>query len=265
MENQRLMHILLRDAEELEQLALGMRGGKAYDPLDVEFLATRITGIRQLLAVAAGRQEAGAVRRTERHAVTARPADSPEAIPIRIPFGEEEAPLPVEIAEPAAPEPPTLPSPPPPPPRPGETTLPEGEAAAPAATALTEAPGPPNLSGPVSLELEEVPVPQEKQILGEKFVAGKSLNDLLLEKTSGDKKPYEMAVTSLAGAIRTNDRYLFCRELFDGNMEELNETIARLDAMPTIQEAASFLRDHYKWKKSETSLRFIELVRRRFQ
>ncbi len=108
-------------------------------------------------------------------------------------------------------------------------------------------------------------VPHEKQILGEKFTAGKSVHDLLMsEKTKNDLKFSNIPIHNLASAIGTNDRFLFTRELFDGNMEQFNETIRQLDTMKTIREAVDFLQEHFQWKKSETSTKFLELVKRRF-
>jgi hypothetical protein len=111
----------------------------------------------------------------------------------------------------------------------------------------------------------EVSLPkEEKHILAENFIAGKSINDLLQEKSKTDGKFAPLPLSSLASGIGTNERFLFTRELFEGNMERFNETIHTLDAMHTIQEATGFLRDNFTWDKNETSLRFIELIRRRF-
>lgn len=113
------------------------------------------------------------------------------------------------------------------------------------------------------LELEET-APIDKQAFGEKFVQGKSVNDLLLEQARPDSKFSNMPVQSLQAVIGINDRFLFTRELFDGNGERFSETIKRLDAMGNLHDAATFLRENYKWKKTETSLKFIDLVKRRF-
>lgn len=113
------------------------------------------------------------------------------------------------------------------------------------------------------LELEES-APIEKQAFGEKFVQGKSVNDLLLEQARPDSKFSNMPVSSLQAVIGINDRFLFTRELFDGNGERFSETVKKLDAMGNLHDAATYLRENYKWKKTETSLKFIELVKRRF-
>ncbi|HAX96393.1 MAG TPA: hypothetical protein DCY35_07730 [Prolixibacteraceae bacterium] len=113
------------------------------------------------------------------------------------------------------------------------------------------------------LELEES-APILKQAFGEKFVQGKSVNDLLLEQAKPDSRFSNLPVSSLQGVIGINDRFLFTRELFDGNGEQFSEAIRKIDSMENIHDAANFLRENYKWKKTETSLKFIELVKRRF-
>ena len=72
-------------------------------------------------------------------------------------------------------------------------------------------------------------------------------------------------VKSIKSAIGINDRFQYIRELFDGKPEKFRETVNALDAMNDIQEAVVYLRENFKWKKTETSLKFVNLVKRRFQ
>jgi hypothetical protein len=114
-----------------------------------------------------------------------------------------------------------------------------------------------------NMELEEEAL-TSPQTLGEKFVHSRSVNDLLLEHGKSDLKFSNMPVTSLHTAIGINDRFLFTRELFEGNGDAFADAIRKLDSMGSIHDAAVFLRENFKWKKNETSLKFIELVKRRF-
>jgi hypothetical protein len=114
------------------------------------------------------------------------------------------------------------------------------------------------------MELEEETVTEGPQTLGEKFSHGKSVNDLLLEQGKTDYKFSNMPVASLQAAIGINDRFLFTRELFEGKNDVFAETIRKIDSFNTIHDAAVYLRENYKWKKNETSLKFIDLVKRRF-
>jgi len=114
------------------------------------------------------------------------------------------------------------------------------------------------------MELEEETVTEGPQTLGEKFSHGKSVNDLLLEQGKSDYRFSNMPVTNLQAAIGINDRFLFTRELFEGKSDSFAETIRKIDSFETIHDAAVYLRENFKWKKNETSLKFIDLVKRRF-
>jgi hypothetical protein len=253
MDNQKLMQILLKDAGEMEKIISEIRETGNFDPLDMELLQTRISGLRHLLEV---------VCRTE---VVPNPAEYIRERPV----GEEKQQEEVISTEPT--------------PQPSESQAKlkkerkpvksepvRDQPSSPSGTAEPleqNQEKEPSAIEPTSKEelAVEVPLPkEEKHILAEKFVAGKSINDLLQEKSKIDSKFAPLPLSSLATGIGTNERFLFTRELFEGNMERFNETIHTLDAMHSIQEATGFLRENFTWDKNETSLRFIELIRRRF-
>lgn len=248
MDNKKLMQILLRDVQELEKLIVEIEQDGHFDKLDMELLHTRITGVRHLLEVFTEMKHQPAPVQA-----TYEPRPSPQA-----PVGEKTAPpvIPVVPAQapPPAPEPvkavaPVTAEP--------ETSLPTRPVAS------AETPSEKSSQGEIRF-VEEVETHPEKQILGEKFTAGKSLHDLLAGDKNNNDSRFTLPITSLASAIGTNDRFLFTRELFDGNMDHFHETIHSLDGMKTIQEAVDFLQEHFQWKKSETTHKFLELVKRRF-
>jgi len=250
MDNKKLMHILLHDVSELEQLIAEIRNDGSFDAIDMELLHTRISGVRHLLEIA------GDVKDQPKET-----AQVPEKLkPISVILTEEKA-QPEDVSvqkikvkkedEPVVTH--------------EEKIKPAGEpifASSMAEEVLSEKEV---LTPLIEREAkEEFKETTEKPILADKFVAGKSVNDILLEKSKNDSRISNMAINSLASAIGTNERFLFTRELFEGNMESFNDTINRLDNMHGIREAADFLRENFKWQKSETSLRFIDLVKRRF-
>lgn len=104
---------------------------------------------------------------------------------------------------------------------------------------------------------------EKGKTLGESVAAQRSLNDLI-----GSDKPDDVfmhrPLKSIREGIGLNDRYLFVRELFGNNNEKFNETIDSLDHAKNIQEAVHFLKSHFKWSKSDTSQKFLILVKRRF-
>ncbi|WP_319479017.1 hypothetical protein [uncultured Draconibacterium sp.] len=102
--------------------------------------------------------------------------------------------------------------------------------------------------------------------IGDRAITEKSVNDLL--SGNDDKKlEYKISnspVKSIQAAIGINDRYQYIRELFSGNAETFAKTVVDLDNLGNIQEAVSYLQENFKWKKNETSLKFVNLVKRRF-
>jgi hypothetical protein len=101
--------------------------------------------------------------------------------------------------------------------------------------------------------------------LGDSFLKEKSVNDLLINGNS--KLEYKISnspVVSIKASIGINDKYQYIRELFKGNADNFSTAVNELDGLNSIQEAVAYLQQNYKWKKNETSLKFVNLVKRRF-
>ncbi len=260
-----MMRILLRDVTELQELVAGMKIAETYDPFEIELLFTRISGVRHMLEVVSDavttnhKQEIEMPTRKSikedfaaggKAVVYEEPSvkepiikeEIPrEETPVRKPEPVESVSKPeVKVEEPVPPQPEPSPS--------SETTE----------TAASE-----DVDND-DMELEEEKIAEGQQTLGEKFSHGKSVNDLLLEQGKSDSKFSKMPVVSLQSAIGINDRFLFTRELFEGKSDAFAETIRKIDSFETIHDAAIYLRENFKWKKNETSLKFIDLVKRKF-
>jgi len=73
------------------------------------------------------------------------------------------------------------------------------------------------------------------------------------------------AVTDIRQAVSIGDRFLFQRELFGGNAEKLQQTLAELNALHSFDEAVEFI-ERFGWdKQSPTHELFLNVLRRRFQ
>mgnify|MGYP006911565340 FL=1 len=306
-----MMHILLRDVRELEELVTENWKAGQFDPLDMELLRTRISGVRHLLEAVSGKPSGAAPGSAGEdlqathvphsapaahgshatpvmpeapgiHPAPAAPATHSAPVNTADTTNHEAEEAPVHASDSAAPHPgpevqqreisfakPLSVST-----EPAQKEIPatqKGTAPAqvisPAAADLSV---PPEASGEMLFSEDATDTDSgngqhEKQILGEKFTAGKSVHDLLMtEKTRSDLKFSNIPIASLSGSIGTNDRFLFARELFDGNMELLHDTVRNIDQMHELREAFNYLRERFNWKKSETSLKFVELVKRRF-
>lgn len=253
MDNQKLMQILLKDAGDLEKIVSEIREAGSCDPLDLELIHTRISGFLHLLEVAC-RTEVGSrpVEKFQAPSIKAEPRQEVVVIPEIVAPPVETYPKIKKEKKGENREPVKEPS----------VTVPKPEAPVEAKPVEEIAATDTNTSEALS---DKVKLPkEEKHILAEKFVAGKSINDLLQEKSKDDSKLPTMPLSSLSSGIGTNERFLFTRELFNGDMESFIETIHTLDGMHSIQEATGFLRENFSWDKNETSLRFIELIKRRF-
>ncbi len=306
MDNKKLMRILLRDVTELQELVAGIKIAETYDSIDVELLATRISGVRHMLEVLSDAAAAGKVEveKPGREAIGVNPSAVtktviPEPPPVEEPVTRQEIrhgetpvrkPEPVEYASkpavkaeetvPPQPEPVEYVSKPavkaeetvPPQPEPVEFVskpvvkeeAPVSIQPEPALSVKSEDTVKSDDMDNDDMELEEETVTEGPQTLGEKFSHGRSVNDLLLEHGKTDYKFSNMPVASLQAAIGINDRFLFTRELFEGKSDAFAEAIRKIDSFETIHDAAVYLRENFKWKKNETSLKFIDLVKRKF-
>ncbi len=116
--------------------------------------------------------------------------------------------------------------------------------------------------------MREIPKPEiqepEKKVVADTVQKERSLNDVI-----GDNKPEETTlgngpISSLRAAIGLNDRFLFIREIFNNNTDKFNTVIDQLDKMETIQQAVDYLRVNLTLEKNDTSMRFVDLLKRRF-
>jgi len=112
---------------------------------------------------------------------------------------------------------------------------------------------------------DEGPVDIHSKRLGDSFLKEKSVNDLMSEDSSKlEHKLSNRPVSSIQSAIGINDRFQYIRELFEGSADNFVKTVADLDSMDDIKEAVDYLQHNFKWKKNETSLKFVNLIKRRF-
>jgi len=82
-----------------------------------------------------------------------------------------------------------------------------------------------------------------------------SLNDLLEKKNLSDFRK----------AFSLNDRFRFRRDLFHGNEEQMNQVIADLNQIDSLEEALRFIDTNLSWDmNNETVADFIKLLEKRY-
>ena len=118
------------------------------------------------------------------------------------------------------------------------------------------------------LEMREIPKPEipvtPKNISAESFPKSPSLNDSISETKSPETTLANGPITSLRAAIGLNDRFSFIREIFANNTEKYNTIIDQLDKLETQQQAVELLKANLTLQKNETSMKFVDLLKRRF-
>lgn len=116
------------------------------------------------------------------------------------------------------------------------------------------------------LELEDdEPVDIHNKRLGDSFLKEKSVNDIRSDDMSKlEHKLSNRPLSSIQSAIGINDRFQYIRELFEGSADNFVKAVTELDSMNDMKEAVDYLQTNFKWKKNEASLKFVNLIKRRF-
>jgi hypothetical protein len=72
-------------------------------------------------------------------------------------------------------------------------------------------------------------------------------------------------ITSLSDAIGINDKFLFIRELFNGNSESYEQAITNLDNAKDLSDARKIISDYTgEINESDASKQLFELIKRKF-
>lgn len=91
------------------------------------------------------------------------------------------------------------------------------------------------------------------------------------EATELSEKLSERPVQDLTKALAINDRLLYMNELFNRDLNALNDALGKLNHMSSMQEARGLIvkmAQRYDWgadDKEDTARDFIRLVRRKYQ
>ncbi|MCL1822071.1 MAG: hypothetical protein FWG22_04530 [Prolixibacteraceae bacterium] len=300
MENKRLMQHLLRDVSDLERIISEVKSSGIYDPVDMELIHTRTSGVRHMLEIAVSKQHTAPAAKAQASHCSEPPKSEPdEKVQFHKPEIKEqkpeekrvhlyeepekkhfegklvsvkteekseprEEPTPVALSADLEKQKPEM----------EKTAAPQPEITEHSSrvsigfmqdTPLQKTETPPTPAASESeIKLEEKKENQP-QTLGEKFTQNRSINDLLTDNDkNADYKFSKIPVGSLLSGIGINDRFLFTRELFEGDIDLYYDTLRKIDAMADINEAVVFMRENFKWNKNETSLKFIDLIKRRF-
>jgi hypothetical protein len=90
------------------------------------------------------------------------------------------------------------------------------------------------------------------------------------EGTSLAEKLSALPAAELRKSIGINEKFKFVNELFEGNLQEYNACISRLDGAGSLAEAEAFIEEHVVRKyeadrESESFLSLLSLVQKKFR
>jgi hypothetical protein len=108
-----------------------------------------------------------------------------------------------------------------------------------------------------------------QEVVADKYQNTKTFrhDNLAKQQSKNDlsSKMQSKPIKDLSKAIGVNDKFLFIRELFDGNREHYHEAIQLLNEIPTYEEAENYLKETFDWDwEAQVTKKFIELIRRKF-
>lgn len=105
--------------------------------------------------------------------------------------------------------------------------------------------------------------------IGEQYQSNKkSIHDILAQNNATRdlaSKLKDKPISDIKTAIGLNDRFLYTKELFNGNAKKYNDALDILNNLSDLDEAMQYLNEHIEWNPEKDSFnRFLELVYRRY-
>jgi copper chaperone CopZ len=124
---------------------------------------------------------------------------------------------------------------------------------------------------PIAKEIPAPPIkkPAESPIIADQF---SNKSESYNEKLSSHKHEDEMLeilktkpLSSLDEAIGINDKFLFIREIFDGNQELYNQAILKLESVGSLSDAMAIVMSYTGDKTSDGAVKqLFDLIKRKF-
>ncbi len=113
-------------------------------------------------------------------------------------------------------------------------------------------------------KVDTTPEKDQGKRIGETQFMNKSLNDFLSGASKLEHKLASSPIAKLESAIGLNDRFQYIRELFDNDSQAFQETVKSIDGLDNLDQALSYLDQNFLWEENEASVKFAQLVKRRF-
>lgn len=244
MSNQERLDQLIQHIDELAQLTASIRGTEIY-PVSFFSRAFELTGKMQ---VDLHEMEIGQIelfdRQLRQHREQIRAFETKARPSFEAPTPEQASPTPPPAPQADEEEPIMRPTPMPEP-TPAPAPVPAGPTPKPTPIPVPKMAPLPHVPGQTSQVPAGTPLSH----------ADTSLNDAI-ERTK---------LTDLRKAFTLNDRFRFCRELFDRDEARMNDTLSALNEAHSYSESLDLLRTRVQWDfDGETAADFLKFIERRF-
>lgn len=112
----------------------------------------------------------------------------------------------------------------------------------------------------------ETHIPVQGEILADKFKDSRKYRNESIGSPKQDvaSKMQNKPISDLTKAIGINDKFLYTKELFNGNAELYSTTIKKLNEFTDINDALIFVQENFHWdENNDAANRLLELVRRK--
>ena len=117
---------------------------------------------------------------------------------------------------------------------------------------------------PTKTEIQE----NGKSIVADRFQNKKSMNDSISDssvKVDRAARMQKKPIKDMHNAIGVNDKFLFIRELFEGDKERYWETIQVLNNFDSFENAYHFLKEEFTWDfEDDTVTKLVGIIQRKF-
>ncbi len=102
-----------------------------------------------------------------------------------------------------------------------------------------------------------------EKLQGKRKFMTDSLSNQIKEKPVASQLQ-EKPIADLTKEIGVHDRFLFTKELFDGDSKSFEETLNRVNQFNEISEALIYIQENFSWNENNKAAnKFIELIRRK--
>ncbi len=124
---------------------------------------------------------------------------------------------------------------------------------------------------PVQIPVAEPKIDEKKTVLKEESAKTlgeslggekKSVNDIIANHKESKLQQTLIGkpIEDLTKSLGLNDRFMFQRELFEGNADIMKQTLLQLNEMPDFNSAQSFISSNFNWNQEQEATQLFSIT-----